>query len=92
MRLWVAFDSVKSPAAPATFQFGSIARNPAAAGLIQAQRARLETQRQKLSVGAFAGGVEAYRDEVTRAVAELRLEQIVLLPLESLGRNGKEMG
>ena len=60
--------------------------------LIQAQRARLETQRQKLSVGAFAGGVESYRDEVTRAVAELRLEQIVLLPLESLGRNGKEMG
>jgi hypothetical protein len=60
--------------------------------LIRAQRVRLETQRRKLSVGAYAGGSEAYRGEVTEAVAELRLEQISLLPLESLHRSEKEIG
>jgi hypothetical protein len=60
--------------------------------LIDAQRVRLETQRRKLSLGAYAGGADAYRKEVSEAVAELRLEQISLLPLESLGRNEKEIG
>ncbi len=60
--------------------------------LIQTQRVRLETQRQKLSLGAFAGGTDGYRSEISHAVAELRLEQISLLPLESLGRSEKEIG
>ena len=60
--------------------------------LIAAQRKRLETQRRKLSLGAFAGGPEAYRKEVTAAVAELRLEQVTLLPLDAGSRPEKEMG
>lgn len=60
--------------------------------LIGAQRKRLETQRRKLSLGAFAGGHEAYRKEVTAAVAELRLEQVTLLPLEAGIRTEKEIG
>ncbi len=60
--------------------------------LINAQRKRLETQRRKLSLGAFAGGVEAYRKEVEAAVVELRLEQVSLLPLDQTGRPGREIG
>jgi hypothetical protein len=60
--------------------------------LISAQRTRLETQRRKLSLGAFAGGTEAYRQEVLEAVAELRLEQVTLLPLEHSIRPDKEIG
>ncbi len=60
--------------------------------LISVQRKRLETQRRKLSLGAFAGGADAYRKEVVEAVAELRLEQVTLLPLESGIRPEKETG
>lgn len=51
--------------------------------LINGQRKRLETQRRKLSLGAFAAGPEAYRQEIVGAVAELRLEQVTLLPLDA---------
>jgi len=60
--------------------------------LIGTQRKRLETQRRKLSLGAFAGGSEAYRKDVTAAVAELRLEQVTLLPMEAGIRTEKEIG
>ena len=51
--------------------------------LINSQRKRLETQRRKLSLGAFAGGSDGYRQEIVAAVAELRLEQVTLLPMEA---------
>ena len=60
--------------------------------LLGTQRKRLETQRRKLSLGAFAGGTEAYRKEVTAAVAELRLEQVTLLPMDAGIRTEKEIG
>ncbi len=60
--------------------------------LIAAQRKRLETQRKKLSLGAFAGGPDAYRKEVMEAVAELRLEQITLLPLDAGIRTEQDLG
>jgi hypothetical protein len=60
--------------------------------LIGTQRKRLETQRRKLSLGAFAGGSQAYRKDVTAAVAELRLEQVTLLPMEAGIRTEKEIG
>ncbi len=59
--------------------------------LINQQRKRLETQRRKLSLGAFAGGPRAYRKEVVEAVTELRLEQVTLLPLEPGIRTGNEI-
>lgn len=59
---------------------------------IAQQRKRLETQRRKLSLGAFAGGAEVYRKEVLEAVAALRLEQVTLLPLDAGIRSDKEMG
>lgn len=59
--------------------------------LMSTQRKRLETQRRKLSLGAFAGGPSAYRKEVVEAVAELRLEQVTLLPLEAGPRPEKEI-
>ena len=60
--------------------------------LINTERKRLEAQRRKLSLGAFAGGPRAYREEVVEAVAELRLEQVTLLPLEAGIRAEKEIG
>jgi hypothetical protein len=62
------------------------------AKLIDPQRQRLEVQRRKLSLGAFAGGADAYRREVSQAVAELRLEQITLLPLGTSGSHEREIG
>ncbi len=56
--------------------------------LIRQERARLDKQRRKLASGAFAGGVEAYRKEVTAAVAQLGLEAITLLPVDGAA-NGK---
>ncbi len=53
--------------------------------LLQQQRRRLDKQRQKLAIGAFAGGTAAYRAEVQGAVSELQLETVTLLPVESLG-------
>ncbi|MEM8768472.1 MAG: hypothetical protein AAGE43_13570 [Pseudomonadota bacterium] len=49
------------------------------------QRRRLDKQRQKLAIGAFAGGTAAYRAELTGAVGELQLETVTLLPVEGLG-------
>lgn len=60
--------------------------------LIHDERRRLDKQRQKLSIGAFAGGAGAYRNEVTEAVAQLGLESITLLPLEQRLGNDKETG
>lgn len=59
--------------------------------LIAPQRKRLEKQRQKLSLGAFAGGSAAYRREVAEAVTQLGLEAITLLPLDGMGKIEKEI-
>lgn len=50
--------------------------------LLQAERRRLEKQRSKLSIGAFAGNEKSYRIEVVEAVDQLALEAITLLPLQ----------
>lgn len=61
--------------------------------LIGNERKRLDKQRRKLTVGAFAGGGDAYRGEVTGAVAQLGLEAITLLPLEGIYKHEeKETG
>jgi hypothetical protein len=60
--------------------------------LVQQERSRLDKQRQKLTIGAFAGGAGAYRNEATEAVAQLGLEAITLLPLDSLVGGDKETG
>lgn len=57
--------------------------------LIGQERKRLEKQRQKLSLGAFAGGSDAYRVELIEAVAQLGLEDITLLPVEGIGLSAK---
>lgn len=54
-------------------------------GLIGDERRRLDKQRQKLSLGAFAGGGGAYREEIGDAVARLGLDTITLLPLDGTG-------
>ncbi len=59
---------------------------------IAAQRRRLEKQRQKLALGAFAGSSAAYRREVSEAVTQLGLEAITLLPLGGVGKSEKEIG
>jgi len=60
--------------------------------LITEERTRLDKQRRKLTIGAFAGGSAAYRDEVTDAVAQLGLEAITLLPLDGAFTIDKETG
>jgi hypothetical protein len=60
--------------------------------LITEERKRLDKQRRKLTIGAFAGGSAAYRDEVTAAVAKLGLEAITLLPLDNTFTINKETG
>jgi hypothetical protein len=52
------------------------------AALIEAERKRLDKQRGKLAIGAFAGGDTAFRGEVVDAVAQLGLETITLLPVD----------
>jgi len=60
--------------------------------LVGHERKRLDKQRRKLTIGAFAGGAVAYRAEVTEAVAQLGLEAITLLPLEGASNSEKETG
>lgn len=60
--------------------------------LLTQERGRLEKQRQKLSLGAFAGGSAVYRSQVTEAVAQLGLEAITLLPIDGTGWIEKEIG
>lgn len=59
--------------------------------LVDAERVRLDKQRRKLSLGAFAGGSAAYRREVAEAVAKLGLEAITLLPIDGLGKQSGEL-
>lgn len=54
--------------------------------LIDAERRRLDKQRTKLSIGAFAGGEKVFRAEVIEAVEQLGLSSITLLPVEGSGR------
>jgi len=60
--------------------------------LIQSQRQRLDKQRRKLTVGAFAGGSNEFRREIEAAVKQLGLKEISLLPLNGLsgGQNAGE--
>ncbi|MGE0623024.1 MAG: hypothetical protein AB7I04_06500 [Pseudomonadales bacterium] len=60
--------------------------------LIGDERKRLDKQRRKLTIGAFAGGSMAYRGEVMEAVAQLGLEAITLLPLDVPFSIEKETG
>ena len=60
--------------------------------LIGAERKRLEKQRRKLAIGAFAGDSSGYRSEVTEAVAQLGLESITLLPLDGVLGGDTETG
>jgi hypothetical protein len=53
--------------------------------LAQGQRQRLDKQRKKLTVGAFAGGAKGYRQEVEAAVKLLGLKEITLLPVDGAG-------
>ena len=55
--------------------------------LVVAERKRLDKQRGKLSIGAFAGGEVAYRHEVMEAVEQLGLARITLLPLDGGNRD-----
>ena len=59
--------------------------------LVEKQRQRLDKQRRKLTVGAFAGGVQGYRQDVETAVKLLGLKEITLLPVDGVGSDRRSL-
>jgi hypothetical protein len=59
--------------------------------LVQRQRQRLDKQRRKLTVGAFAGGVKGYRLDAEAAVKLLGLKEITLLPVDGSGSDRRNL-